>query len=231
MIVSITQPAYLPWLGYFHRIAMSDLHIVLDHVQFEKNSFSNRNRIRTKTDWMWLTVPVRTRGRFGSLTIKELELVEGDRWTSKHWNALRTNYSSATNFKQHADFFETFYNGDWRTMGPLLRESTSYLLDALGVNVPIRFSSDMDPTLSKDELVLELCKKSGATTYISGPLGRQYLREELFSDSGIYVTYHDYKHPTYKQAFPGFVSELSAIDLLFNCGPESRDILMTTSRP
>ena len=82
MIVSINQPAYLPWLGYFHRIAVSDLHVVLDHVQFEKNSFTNRNKVRTASGTPWLTVPVRSKGRFGDLAINEVDIADG-RWTAK----------------------------------------------------------------------------------------------------------------------------------------------------
>ena len=95
MIVSINQPAYLPWLGYFHRIAVSGAHVVLDHVQFEKNSFTNRNKVRTAGGWCWLTVPVRTKGRFGDLAIRSLEIDNSTDWRARHWKTLYQSYKRA----------------------------------------------------------------------------------------------------------------------------------------
>src|SRR5687767_15737851 len=106
MIVSINQPAYLPWLGYFDRIARSDLHVVLDHVQFEKNSMTNRNQIRAGAEARMLTVPVRTAGRFGQLPINELEVANYTPWARKHWQAISQGYSKSAFFAAHAAFFE-----------------------------------------------------------------------------------------------------------------------------
>ena len=227
MIVSINQPAYLPWLGYFHRIAASDLHIVLDHVQFEKNSFTNRNKIRTKERWQWLTVPVETKGRFGELAIQNLAIDNRSRWAQKHWNAMRLNYAHAAHFKEHARFFENVYGKPWQRLEDLTRETTAYLLDTFAITTPLRYSSEMQTAGKKDGLLLNLCRDAGATTYLSGPLGRDYLREELFRDAGIKIVYQDYAHPHYDQVYPGFEANMSAIDLLFNHRSRSREILMS----
>lgn len=226
MIVSINQPAYLPWLGYFHRIAVSDLHIVLDHVQFEKNSFTNRNKIRTSDGWCWLTVPLMTSGRFGDLAIAQVEISPERRWTEKHWNSIRLNYSKANYFREHADFFENIFSRSWERLNPLLREITTYLLSAFGIKTKILFSSEIGAAGRKSELVLELCRKVGASMYLSGSLGRDYLDEVAFEEAGIAVTYQDYHHPTYKQLYPGFEPYMGAIDLLFNCGPDSLGTIM-----
>lgn len=226
MIVSINQPAYLPWLGYFHRIAISDLHIVLDHVQYEKNSFINRNKIRTSNGWGWLTVPLKTRGRFGDLAIAQVEIANKQRWSEKHWNSIRMNYSKANYFREHADFFEGIFSRSWELLNPLLREITTYLLDAFGISTKILFSSEIGASCRKSDLVLELCRKVGATSYLSGSLGRNYLDEAAFEKAGIAVYYQDYEHPTYTQLYPGFERYMGAIDLLFNCGPESLGIIM-----
>jgi hypothetical protein len=226
MIVSINQPAYLPWLGYFHRIAVSDLHIVLDHVQFEKNSFTNRNRVRTREDWCWLTVPLKTKGKFGDLPINRLEIVDDSRWDEKHWATLRLNYAKAPYFAQHAPFFEKVYGQRWDSFIDLVWQITRYLLEAFNITTPLLFSSAMKVEGRKDELVLNLCRSVGANVYLSGPLGRNYLREELFQEAGVNVVYHDYHHPTYPQVFPGFEASMCALDLLFNCGPDSREVLM-----
>jgi hypothetical protein len=227
MIVSINQPAYLPWLGYFDRIARSDLHIVLDHVQFEKNSMVNRNRIRTAAGVQMLTVPVRTAGRFGNLPINELEISGSGQWARKHWQALRQGYAKAAHFGTHADFFAQAYSDTWPTLHALTRRLTSHLLDALGIGARILYSSDLPVREKKQDLVLGLCRHVGATTYISGALGRNYLEPRQFEAAGIELLFQDYRHPVYPQCHPGFESHLSVIDLLFNCGPESRAILLS----
>jgi hypothetical protein len=225
MIVSINQPAYLPWLGYFHRIALSDIHIVLDHVQFEKNSFTNRNKIRTDRGWCWLTVPVKTKGKFGNLPINHLEIAETS-WQRKHWRALQIHYAKAPYFAEHASFFEKLYQRNWQYLKGVMDEITAYLLEAVGIHTKILFSSDMAVEGKKDELVHNLCRHVGATLYISGNLGREYLHEELFQNADIAVVYQDYHHPVYSQCYQGFEPFMAAIDLLFNYGSKSFDILM-----
>jgi hypothetical protein len=230
VIVSINQPAYLPWLGYFQRIAVSDLHIVLDHVQFEKNSFVNRNKLRTSNGSCWVTIPVKTKGKFLDLPISTLEIADDPRWASKHWSTLKSNYSKAPYFHDHAAFLEEFYRRPWTKLMDVMRELNGYLLNALGITTPLRFSSDLHAEGKKDELVLNLCRAAGASVYLSGALGRGYLREPLFAEAGIRVKYQDYKHPTYSQAYPGFEGYMGALDLLLNCGPKSLEIL-TSGNP
>jgi hypothetical protein len=225
MIVSINQPAYLPWLGYFHRIAVSEAHIVLDHVQFEKNSFTNRNKVRMREGWCWLTVPVKTAGKFGDLPIHTLEIADKP-WASKHWETLRLNYSKAPFFGDHASFFEDIYARPWERLADLTREITLYVLDAFGIGTKLYFSSQMKAAGKKDELVLNLCRELDATVYLSGPLGRNYLHEGLFREYRIAIQYDDYHHPAYSQVYPGFEPYMAAIDLLFNAGPASREILL-----
>ena len=226
MIVSINQPAYLPWPGYFHRIAASDKHIVLDHVQFEKNSFTNRNKIRTKDGWCWLTVPVVTSKRFGNLRIDELEIVAHSRWAEKHTAALKTYYSKAPHYRCYAGFFEKIYRTEWQNLKALMWEINRQLLKEFAVETPVLFSSKMKSSGTKDELILNLCREAEATTYLSGLLGRQYLREALFEKAGIKVIYDDFESPTYPQVYPDFVPGLSAVDLLFNLGPEASRIFI-----
>lgn len=223
-VVSINQPAYLPWLGYFERIAKSDIHIVLDDVQFEKNSFTNRNKVRTKDGWCWLTVPLKTSGQFGA-AIDTVEIADDPRWPKKHWETIKASYRRAPYFAAHEPFFSQLYGKNWTTLNPLLRESTSYLLAAFGIKTPIHYSSQMIADGKKDELVLQLCQAVGATVYLSGALGRNYLREPIFRAAGIEVQYQDYAHPQYQQGHAQFEPYMAAIDLLFNEGPNSLRIL------
>jgi len=146
MRVSINQPAYLPWAGYFDRIAASDVHIVLDHVQFEKNSFVNRNKIRTPQGWTWLTVPVTTKGRFGALPINELEMAEAERWPKKHWSALQANYAKSASFETHRGFFEAWYGGGFESplFLPVMMRFIRYACECLGIAC-VNFVRAFDP--------------------------------------------------------------------------------------
>ena len=227
MIVSINQPAYLPWLGYFERIASSDVHVILDHVQFEKNSFVNRNRVLTADGPTWLTVPIKTKGRFGELPICDVEIDNQLPWRRKHWQTLQQAYGQAEHFKEHAAFFADAYAQDWTSLSALCQHMTRYQLDQFGIDTKCVMSSTLNLKSRRSELLLELCQSLGAAEYVSGALGRDYLDIKPFEDAGIGVSFQDYKHPAYAQMRgQEFVSHMSAVDLLFNHGPESRDILL-----
>jgi hypothetical protein len=221
MIVSINQPAYLPWPGYFDRIAASDVHIVLDHVQFEKNSFVNRNKIRAPKAWTWLTVPVNTSGKFGALSIRDLAVTAPDQWPKKHLNALRANYARAPFFGNHRSFFEDFYAAaaSEALLLPTVMYFIRHTLRLMNAKVELVMSSDLAPTQSKSELVLELCRKVGANEYLSGPLGRDYLDLERFRAAGIGVKFHGYDPAPYEQHWQGFEPGLSLVDLMMNIDP------------
>jgi len=225
MIVSINQPTYLPWLGYYDRIAASDLHIILDHVQFEKNSMTNRNKVRTSEGWTWLTVPVLSKGKFGDLEITKLGISENTKWQKKHWNTIKGSYSKAPFFKEHSGFFETVYGKEWHKLAPLMEEISRYLLDALSITTKMVRSSELASVKTKSDLILDLCIKVGATTYLSGFFGKDYLDIELFNAHGIHVQFQDYQHPSYQQIHGEFLSHMSVIDLLFNEGLKSHEIL------
>lgn len=229
MIVSISQPAYLAWLGYYERLSLSDLHIVLDNVEIGTKSFTNRNKIRVHDGWTWLTVPVSNRGEKKHLPIRELEISDS-KWQRKHWQSLCLNYSRAPHFKDHAPFFEAFFAQEWHSLSDMIRESNTYLMQCLGLTTPLQYSYEMQPQQTKDTLILELCLAVGASTYISGPFGREYLDESKFTAMGIEVIYHDYKHPVYSQNFSGFEPFMSIIDLLFMQGHQALNILKTDSK-
>jgi hypothetical protein len=228
MIVSIMQPAYLPWLGYFDRIARSDLHIVLDHVNLDANSktkFANRNKVRTPQGWGWLTVPLQSKGRHGELFLNQVEVAADTPWRQKHLGALAANYARAPHFAAHREFLAEVYGREWKRLVDLTTATTDYLHRAFGLNCPTRRSSEMGVAGEKDTLILNLCREVGATIYLSGPFGRDYLDAAAFAAAGIELRFHDYPHPEYRQSFPGFEPFMSAVDLLFNHGPASLEIL------
>ena len=221
MKVSIAQPAYLPWAGYFNRISKSDVHVILDHVQFEKNSVVNRNKIRTAEGWNWLTVPIKTSGKFGCLSIESLQIDNSRGWAQKHWRSIQQSYRKSEFFGLYGDFFEDIYSREWNLLVDLTSELNKFLCTSLNMEwTPIQ-SSQLNLTSKKSELVLDICKSIGADEYLSGPFGRDYLDVESFKESNINVIYHDYAQPSYRQRHGAFVENMSVIDLLFNCGPES----------
>ncbi|MFT4925439.1 MAG: hypothetical protein ACI8WB_001532 [Phenylobacterium sp.] len=231
MIISINQPAYLPWLGYFARIAQSDRHVVLDHVQFEKNSMVNRNKIKTAQGWCWLSVPLKTSGQFGDLAINTIEINSSQKWQKKHWNSLYFNYKKAPFFDLYAEQLNACYQQPWHTLGDLLKWQLDFLLKALNISTPIIYSSAQDYQSSKSELVLDICQSNEATTYLSGPFGRDYLEKDQFAERGIEIAYQDYQHPCYQQAGGAFISHLSVFDLLCFYGPDSLAILLAGNEP
>lgn len=230
MIVSIAQPAYLPWLGLLDRIARSDLHVVLDTVQIDKSSrtkFANRNKVRTADGWTWLTVPIRTKGRSGDLVLRDIEILEEERWAERHLRTIRSSYARAPYLPDHAPFLDELYAHPWTRLAPLARATTGYLLEAFGIDTPLVSSSDLAASSTKDELLVDICREVGATVYVSGPFGRDYIRPELFEQAGIELRFHDYPHPVYDQAHPGFEPYMSALDLLLCHGEAGRDMLST----
>ena len=226
MILSINQPAYNPWLGYFERIARSDVHIVLDHVQFEKNSFTNRNKIRSKDGAFMLTIPLATKGKFGDLAINRIQFAETRKWRAKHWASLQMNYSKSPYFNELSGPYKDIYFHEWPCFMPFVKALLfQYLLD-LRIDTRIVFSSEIEPIGSKSDLILTLCNQVGAKNYLSGAHGRNYLDVQSFNRAGILIQYQDYSHPVYKQAWPGFYSHLGIFDLLFNHGKNSLEILL-----
>jgi hypothetical protein len=230
VIVSLNQPAYLPWLGYFDRIAASDLHVVLDDVQYEKNSFINRNKVRTAAGSCWLTVPVKASGNFRDLRIDNLRIVNDPRWSRKHWRTIEQNYCRARYFADHRDFFAAVYSRQLDKLIDLTTMINAYLLRAFGIRTRLLRSSSLALVERKSALVLEICRRVKALIYLSGPLGRAYLDCSSFAQAGIEVEFHDYRHPSYSQVHPGFEPYMAAIDLLFTHGPAARDVFRTTRR-
>lgn len=213
--VSIHQPAYLPWLGYFDKINRSDLFIYLDTVQFQKNSFQNRNKIRTSDGWIWLTVPVETKGRLYSTQIKDLTINNRANWRRKHLESIRTNYRRAPHFEDVFGWIAPYYERPWDRLSDLCFEMMMECTTRLGFESDIVKASEYRAVDgAKSDLVLELCKSTGATHYLSGSLGRDYLDLESFADAGIEVEFQDYQHPQYPQVYAGFELGMGIVDLL-----------------
>ncbi len=227
MILSISQPAYLPWLGLFSRIKNSDVHVFLDDVQIERNtktSFTNRNKLRNKKDIFWLTVPLKST-KNGDPKILATKIDNSQSWQKKHFNSFQTNYSKSKYYHEHEEWLKDFYSKKWEFLCPMLNYSTNHLLDYLGIKTKIIFSSSLNIQGKKSEYIENICKNLGAKTYVSGPHGKDYLDLEKFKQQNICVKFDEYKHPIYEQLFKNFYPSLSVFDLILNHGKESNKIL------
>ncbi len=228
MILTAHQPNYLPYLGFFHKIAQADTFAILDNVQFVKGGkfgWMNRNRIRSPDGWIWLTVPILTKGKFQQL-ILDTKINNNSPWQEKHFNSLYHNYHRCAYFKKYIGFFEDIYKGHWDKFCDLSTEIIKYIIKELRIDVKVVKSSKIGAEGKATDYTIDLCKKLKADTYISGIHGKDYLDESLFLKENIKLVYQEFAHPVYKQQFAGFIPELSIIDLLFNCGPDSLDILL-----
>ena len=225
MIVTAHQPAYLPWLGLLHKAALADVFVLVDTVQFEKGSFINRNRLRSPEGWRWLTVPVLAKGHT-STDMRSLRIAPRP-WARKHRTALHMFYGRAPFFAEHAPFLEDLYRHDWELMVDLCEHVLLYLFRAFDIDARLVRGSSLGLSGAKSELVLDLCRKTGARTFIFGALGRRYAEIDAFTAEGISVAFQDYQHPSYPQAYPGFVPGMTALDLLMNVGPRSREVMMS----
>lgn len=225
MILTAHQPVYLPWLGLFHKIAISDSFCYFDDVQYLKKDWNNRNKIKTQNGEVWLTVPVLSKG-YRRRKIKEIEIDNSINWQRKHWKSIYFNYKKAPYFNKYADFFEDLYKKEWQYLTDLNEYMLKWFLKELEIKVDYYKASELNFQGDKSGLVLDMCKKLGADLYIFGALGKDYAKEEDFNREDVKIYFQDYKHPAYNQLHGGFVPYMSIIDLLFNCGGRSLEILM-----
>jgi len=216
MIVAIHQPVYLPWLGFFHKMRSSDVFVFLDDVPFSKNSVENRNLIKTPQGKLWLTVPVRTVGRYGQL-IRDVEIDNSQNWAEKHWKSLSMNYRKARFYSTHAPFFETLYSKDWSKLMHLSIEITDYMAGSFGIANKTLLSSSLGVEGTGTQRLVNICKKLGADTYLSGTGAKAYQDDSLFHEAKIRVVYQQFVVEPYPQLYGRFIPNLSGVDYLMNC--------------
>ena len=230
--IVILQSNYLPWKGYFDLMAAADEFLLFDEVQFTKNDWRNRNRIVLAGKLHWLTLPVRTAGRFGA-AIRDVEVADTG-WAASHWQTIRQAYRGAPHFKAIGAALEQDYAATApltqlsRINEHLLRSIAGLLrLDTAILHADIVPRTTDDPT----QRLLEICRARGATTYVSGPAARSYLELTAFRDAGIAVCFADYSgYPTYPQGCTPFEHGVSVIDPLMQCGPDARQHLRALAR-
>jgi hypothetical protein len=226
MILSAHQPVYLPWLGLFHKIALADKFCIFDIAQYQTKDFNNRNKIKTHTGPIWLSVPVESKGHFAK-PLAQIKIINKG-WNRKHFHSIDLAYRKAPFYRDYIGELETILvTRSYESLAVLNRATLEFGLRALDIKTPLVVASDYGFRGHKSDLVLDMCKQLGATAYIFGAQGRNYADVGTFSAAGIDARFQDYQHPTYPQQHGAFEPYMSVIDLLFNAGPDSAKILMS----
>jgi hypothetical protein len=223
MIVSVHQPQYLPWLGYFDKIRRADVFVLLDNVQFKKNEWQNRNRIKTPNGLQWLTVPVMYRH---PQLINEVEINNRDKWQHRQKQAIISNYKKAPCWSLLEEFFEEIFSSEWRCISQLNIFTVKRLAGILGIRTPIYIASELGEfSENPDERLIAVTRHFNGDTYLAGSGGREYMEVGKYAQNGINVIFQEYKHPVYSQLYGDFIPFASVVDLLFNHGNESLKII------
>lgn len=216
----VNQPTYLPWLGYFDILRRADVFVVYDHVQFSRQSWQQRNRIRDRRGPLLLTVPVLHRGK-GPQALCEVEVDRTKDFATKHLRAIHANYARAPRFRELFPELEVLYAAAPERLAELNWSLIRWGMEKLGVRTTVFFSRDLGVEGRNVDALLELCERFGADRYMSPAGARDYIGDgEAFAERGIRLEYQAYEHPVYPQLdHPDFVSHLSFIDFLLNVDP------------
>jgi len=225
MILTAHQPVYIPWLGLFHKIFLADKFCVFDIAQYQIKDYNNRNLIKTHTGPIWLSVPVESKNHFQK-KICDIKIVNNG-WNKKHFKSIEQSYRNAMFYKENIGGIEKILMTKYEYLTDLNTDILRFMLTAFDINVPIVKASDYEFTGAKSDLVLDMCVKLNADKYIFGSQGRNYADVASFNNKNIGIYFQDYIHPEYKQLHGQFAPYMSALDLLFNEGPNSKEILLS----
>ena len=218
MILAAHQPAYNPWLGLIHKILLSDIFVVMDDVQFEKNSFINRNKILQNGNEVMLTIPVKTKN-YTSKRIKDIE-VSDYFWKKKHLKSIKQSYKKSKYFAEVFEQINDIYELNSNYLVDYTQAYLEFLLKYLGIKTKVIYASELNIISRKLDYVIELCKKVGADVFIFGALGKEYADLNVLNNNGIKAYFQNYNHPKYPQLSNNFHPNLGIIDLLFNVNKE-----------
>ncbi len=215
------QPQYLPWLGFFDKVAQADIFVLLDNVQFKRREWQNRNRIKGATGPQWLSVPVKQ--QLGQ-TIAEVEISDTKPWARKHMRALELNYGRAAHFEEVMTTIAAILKQPHTHLATLNIELIGKLTGHLDIDTRMVLCSETEAREDRTLRLVDLCVQMGADTYLSGA-GGDYLDQSAFAEAGIGLRFQAYDHPTYPQLYGDFEPCMSVVDLLMNCGPDSFSII------
>lgn len=227
MIVAAHQPLFIPWIGYFNKIVKADLFVIVDNVQFTTAGWIRRNTIKGPVGPQRITVPIREKKHIGQIITDVLIDNEGNsNWRDKHIRTLRCCYGRAAYFNDVMTFLETSYSSEWTGLSEFNIALIRAVCEYLDINTRVILSSESNIMGGKTHLIADICEKTGADTFMLGLGGSTvYADREYMASKGIKVVTQEFRHPEYPQLFGDFVRNLSILDLLFNMGPKSKDIV------
>lgn len=222
--IAILQSNYIPWKGYFDMINMVDEFIIYDDVQYTKNDWRNRNKIKTKQGIQWLTIPVRQESL--EQKIKDTKIVD-KKWNIKHWSTLSQNYSKAEHFKEYKEIFEDLYlNCKEEYLSEINYKFITIINEILGIKTKIRWSSEFELKDGQTERLINICKDCHANNYLSGPAAKDYFDEELAKRNNIEIEWMEYgNYSEYNQLHTSFEHGVSILDLIFNEGSNAQKFM------
>jgi hypothetical protein len=223
--IAILQSNYIPWKGYFDLIASVDEFIIYDEMQYTKNDWRNRNKIKTTNGIEWITIPVRVESL--SQRICDTQIFD-KKWVKKHIATLQTNYAKAAFFNDSKDFIFSLYEeaSKKEKLSDVNYIFIRGICDFLSINTKISFSTDYSLGIGKSERLINLCQQADALVYLSGPSAKDYIDETLFEENKIKLEWMDYSgYKTYDQLNPPFEHGVSVLDLIFNTGANAKNFL------
>ena len=228
--IAILQSNYIPWKGYFDIMGSVDEFIIYDEMQYTKNDWRNRNKIKTTNGLIWLTIPVKIEKL--NQKINETKIAD-NKWHIKHKNSLQTNYGKATKFKECKDFIFNIYEQASR-LDYISEINYTFLNEInkfLKISTKISFSTDYNIGDGKTERLINICKQSNSNIYLSGPSAKNYIDEALFTKNNINLEWFDYiGYKEYEQLHPPFEHGVSILDLIFNTGEDAYKYLKSTRK-
>lgn len=224
-VIGILQPGYIPWLGFFEQVYRSDVFVIYDDVQYDKNGWRNRNRIKCPQGIQWLTVPVKLKGL--DTPINEVLIVPGN-WQRKHLATIKHCYKKSPYFEEVFPIIENILSKEWHYLVDLDVEIITAVLDYLGLKRRriIRSNTLGIKEENPTKRLVKICRHFNVDVFYEGESGKNYLVEDEFIKTGIKLQFQDYHCAPYPQLFGAFVDKLSIIDLLFNCGKKSMQIIV-----
>ncbi len=220
--IGILQSNYIPWKGYFDLINQVDEFILFDEMQYTRNDWRNRNKIKTNNGTIWLSIPVETKNHRNK-KISEITIAD-PKWAIKHWTSIKHAYSKAPYFKEYEDLFRSLYSSVEKEMflSKINYKFIQAICNILRIDTTITFDRDYGIIEGKTERLVDLCKRANGSHYISGPAAKDYLDESLFQTENINVSWMDYSHyATYPQIHGEFEHAVSILDVIFNCGQDA----------
>lgn len=223
MIAAIMQPTYLPWIGYFDLIDSVDRFVFLDDAQVLKRSWGVRNRILGQNGETFLTVPLVGHSQNSDCSFVNTAIDAGPKWRKTHLATIRHAYAKAPFFAEVFAEIEALLGAEHETIGALNQAFIISTAMRMGIETQFLMSSDLEGAHGcKDEWLVSICKVIGADSYLSARGSAAYIEQEkeggAFAGSGVALRYHNFEHPVYDQTGDEFVSHLSIVDLLMNCG-------------